>query len=65
MTMIKDFKPKYIVDESSKEQAVIIDIDVWKELLERLEMLDDIEAYDKTKEESLEFVDFEEAVKEL
>jgi hypothetical protein len=57
--------PQYIVDEESNQQAVIIQINEWKNIVEKLEMLDDIEAYDKVKTIKEDVVSFEQAVKEI
>jgi hypothetical protein len=37
--------PQYIVDETQAQQAVVIQINEWQEVIKQLEMLDDIEAY--------------------
>jgi hypothetical protein len=57
--------PQYIVDETSAQQAVVIQIEEWQDIVEQLEMLDDIVAYDKSKEECDEVISFEQAVKEI
>ena len=57
--------PQYIVDETSTQQAVIIKIDEWQNIIKKLEELDDIEAYDKAKKEKDEVISFEQAVKEI
>ena len=57
--------PQYIVDETAKQQAVIIQINEWKNILEKLEMLDDIEAYDKEKNQPSEVISFTQAIKEI
>ena len=57
--------PQYIVDDTQKQQAVIIPINEWEKILEHLEMLDDIEAYDKAKKDQSEIISFEQAIKEI
>ena len=57
--------PQYIVDQSSAQQAVVIQINEWQGIVEKLQMLDDIEAYDKAKKNKVEVVSFEKAVKEI
>jgi len=57
--------PQYIVDDTQTKQAVVIQIDEWQKILEKLEMLDDIEAYDKAKNSQGEIIPFEQAVKEI
>jgi len=59
-----NFHPKYIV-ENDKVQAVIIQMDEWQEIQEKLEMLEDLEAYDKAKKETSEIISFDQAVKEI
>ena len=57
--------PQYIVDETSVQQAVVIQIKEWQGIIEELEMLDDIVAYDKSKQNIDEVISFEQAVKEI
>ncbi len=60
-----NINPQYIVDETSTQKAVIIQIEEWKNIIERLEMLDDIEAYDNEKKKNSDVISFDEAVKEI
>jgi len=57
--------PQYIVDDTQTQQAVIIQINEWQSIIEKLEMLDDIEAYDKSKQNLSEIISFDLAVKEI
>jgi len=57
--------PEYIVDERSNKKAVIILIEEWNNILEEMEELDDIRAYDAIKLEEEEAVPFEQAVDEI
>jgi hypothetical protein len=57
--------PQYIVDDTQTRQAVVIQIDEWQGIIKQLEMLDDIEAYDKAKKTQSEVISFNQAVKEL
>jgi hypothetical protein len=57
--------PQYIVDDTQTQQAVVIQINEWQGIVKKLEMLDDIEAYDKAKETQNEVILFDQAVKEL
>jgi PHD/YefM family antitoxin component YafN of YafNO toxin-antitoxin module len=57
--------PQYIVDDTQTQQAVIINIKEWENIMEKLEMLDDIEAYDKAKQQEDTIIPFEQAVKEI
>jgi hypothetical protein len=40
---------RYIVDENGKRVSVILDIQEYERLLEELEVLEDIRAYDEAK----------------
>ena len=57
--------PQYIVDDTQTQQAVIIKINEWEGIIEKLEMLEDIEAYDKSKQEQDTVISFEQAIKEI
>ena len=57
--------PQYIVDDTQTQQAVVIQINEWQGIVKKLEMLDDIEVYDKAKKTQSEVVSFEQAVKEI
>jgi hypothetical protein len=57
--------PQYIVDDKQIQQAVVIQINEWQGIMEQLEMLDDIEAYDKVKKTQNEVISFDQAVKEI
>lgn len=56
---------QYIVDEQGRRKAVIIPVDEWQHILEELEELSDIRAYDEAKSYPSNPVPFEQAVKEL
>ena len=57
--------PQYIVDDTQTQQAVVIQINEWQGIVKKLEMLDDIEAYDKAKETQSEVISFNKAVNEI
>ena len=57
--------PQYIVDDTQTQQAVVIQINEWQGIVKKLEMLDDIEAYDKVKKTQNEVISFDQAVKEI
>lgn len=59
------FHPQYVVDEKSQRQAVIISVDQWEQILEKLEELDDIRAYDATKAQSQGSISLDQALREL
>ena len=61
-----NIQAKYIVDENLNKTAVIIPYITWKKILEEMEELDDIRAYDIAKHESSdEMIDFDQAVVEI
>ena len=62
--MIK-VNPEYLVDKDKKAKAIVIPISEWEKILEDLEELDDIRAYDIAKSENDESIDFETAVKQI
>lgn len=47
MAVMVSLHEKYIVDESGKTREVILPVQAWRKVLELLEELDDIRAYDK------------------
>ena len=59
------FHPEFVIDEDKRKKAVIITIKEWEEIIEDLEELEDIRAYDKTKSEPQDSIPFEQAVNEI
>ena len=57
--------PQYVVDDKQQRKAVLISLEDWKRILEDLEELDDIRAYDKAKTGPQDTVSFEQAVREI
>jgi len=57
--------PEYVVDEKQDRKAVILPLSDWTRLIEELEELDDIRAYDEAKADSQETVPFTRAVAEI
>ncbi len=57
--------PQYVVDKHQNPQAVLLSMDEWDQVVENLEELDDIRAYDAARAGPQETVLFEEAVREL
>ena len=55
------FHPQYVVDEDSRRKAVLLPVTEWELIVEELEELEDIRAYDQAKAGSLESVPFEQA----
>jgi len=59
------FHPQYVVDENSQRQAVIVSVAEWEQILEKLEELDDLRAYDAVKAKSQGSVSLDQALQEL
>ena len=58
--------PEYIVDEDLNRKSVVLPYAEWKSIVEEMEELDDIRAYDQAKNEPKdEILPFEQAVKEI
>lgn len=59
------FKEHYVVDETGKRVGVLLGIKDYQKLLEELEELESIRAYDAAKASGDEAIPFEEAVAEI
>jgi len=59
------FKERYLVDEGGNRVGVLLDITDYQKLLEELEELDSIRAYDVAKASGDEVIPFEDAVNEI
>ena len=59
-----DLRPEYLVDANSQRKAVVLTMAEWSEILETLEELDDIRAYDAAKAQKDEAMPFEMALHE-
>jgi len=57
--------PQYLVDEKGNRTAVMLDLEVYRALLEAREELEEIRAYDEAEAEGGEAIPFEEAIKEI
>jgi len=57
--------PQYVVDEKQHRRAVLLPVSDWERIVEELEELDDIRAFDAAKAGSQETVPFEQAVREV
>ncbi len=57
--------PQFVVDENQRRQAVLLPVAEWHKVVEELEELDDIRAYDEAKLAPGEPISFEEAVREI
>lgn len=56
---------QYVVDAQQHPQAVLLPLAEWERIVEELEELDDIRAYDEAKAGPQEAVPFEQAVREM
>jgi hypothetical protein len=63
--MMIGFHGQYLVDEEGNRRAVVIPISDWRLIVEALEELDDIRAYDEAKGDPSEAIPFEQAVSEI
>ncbi len=55
----------YVIDEKGNRVAVLLNIEEYRKMLEELEELDSIRAYDSAKASGDEIIPFEEAAKEI
>ncbi len=55
----------FVIDEKGNKKAVILPIKVYQEILEKLEELEEIKAYDEAKASGDEAIPFEVAIKEI
>ncbi len=61
----QSFKERFIVDEQGNRLGVLLGMDEYRHLLEELEELEAIRAYDIAKAEADEVIPFEQAVAEI
>jgi PHD/YefM family antitoxin component YafN of YafNO toxin-antitoxin module len=57
--------PQYVVDQEQRRQAVLLPVAEWDQIVEELEELDDIRAYDEARAATQESIPFEQAVREI
>lgn len=57
--------PEYLIDERNQKKAVVLPFSEWEQLLDELEELDDVRAYDQAKTNPSEVIPFEDSVREL
>jgi len=58
-------KGRYIVDETGNRVGVLFDWDDYRRLLEALEELESIKAYDAAKASDEEIIPFDKAIEEI
>ncbi len=59
------FKEKYVIDENGEQVGVLLNIDDYRKIIEEIEELDCIRAYDAAKASGDEVIPFEQAIKEI
>lgn len=63
--MTLNLKERYVTDGTGNRIAVIIDLDEYHKVLQALEELESITAYDEAKASGDEAIPFDEALKEI
>ncbi|HKQ03753.1 MAG TPA: hypothetical protein VJ464_01375 [Blastocatellia bacterium] len=63
--MSVDLKGRYVIDETGNRVAVLIDIEEYQRILEALEELESINAYDDAKAANDEIIPFDDAINEI
>jgi len=58
-------KTQFVTDDHGKKLAVILPIEKYKKMMEDLEELEDIKLYDDAKKGEQEFLDADEAFKQI
>ena len=57
--------PQYVVGEGQERKAVLLSLTEWEQILEELEELDDIRAYDEATAGPQDAVPLDQAVREI
>jgi len=57
--------PSYLIDEKNQKTAVVLPYSEWEQLLEDIEELDDIRAYDRAKAQPSDILPFEDAIRQI
>lgn len=63
--MVPGFHPEFVVDEKGGKKAVVISLSEWQRIMDALEELEDIRAYDEAKRRRETMTPFEEAVRQI
>lgn len=58
-------KTQYITDDRGKKLAVVLPIKKYNKMIDELEELEDIKSYDAAKKGKQEYIDAEEAFREI
>jgi len=62
---MNSLKEQFVVDEKGNRISVLLDIQDYEQLLEALEELEAVRAYDQAKSAQSEAIPFEQAVEEI
>lgn len=65
MLSMKTYHPKIIPEGEGQEASVLLPLAEWETVLDELEELQDIRAYDAAKSEPQEKISFAQAVREI
>ena len=57
--------PEFVVDEQHNRKAVLLPYEEWEKIVEAIEELDDIRAYDEAKSQPSDPIPLDEALKEI
>lgn len=57
--------PEFLLDDQNRKKAVVIPFSEWEKILEDLEELEDIRAYDEAKSQPSDPIPFERAMDEI
>ncbi|MCC5847117.1 MAG: hypothetical protein JJU29_03405 [Verrucomicrobia bacterium] len=57
--------PQFVIDNQKQPQAVLLTLTEWTQIVDELEELDDIRAYDQAKSVPEEILPFAQAVREI
>ena len=57
--------PEFVVDEQLNRKAVLLPYEEWEKIVEAIEELDDIRAYDEAKSQPSDPMPLNDAVKEI
>jgi PHD/YefM family antitoxin component YafN of YafNO toxin-antitoxin module len=63
--MSVNLKERYVIDDTGNRVAVLIDIEEYQRILEALEELESINAYDDAKASNDAVISFDEAINEI
>lgn len=62
---MRELRERFVVNEKGKKVGVVLDIRAYRKLLEELEELESIRAYDRAKASGDEAIPFGKAVEEM